>query len=160
MCIEIEKSVFDASETSFLGFIVKGSVLEMDSEKARGIVDCPRPLSRKEVQQLLGLWNLYRRFINNFSAIVSPISDLLRQDTKFEWREAQEAAFLKMRILFTSAKTPILGYYDPDTPALLETDASDFAIAGIFSQNFENRKVHLARFVSRKVSPAKINYDV
>jgi len=160
MCIEIDKCVFDASETAFLGFMVSGSGLRMDPEKAKALVDWPRPTSRKEVQQLLGLWNFYRRFIHNFSAIVSPITDLLRQDAKFEWGQAQEAAFLKVTIHFTSGKTPILRHYDPDRPALLETDASDFAIAGILSQKFEDGKLHPVRFVSRKINPAELNYDV
>jgi len=93
MCIEIDKCIFDASETSFLRFMVSGSGLRMYLEKARAIVDWPRPTSRTEVQQLLGLWNLYRRFIQNFSAIVSPITDLLQQDMMFDWGDAQEAAF-------------------------------------------------------------------
>jgi len=160
MCVEIDKCVFDASETTFLGFIVSGSGLKMDPEKARSNVNWPLPTSRKEVQQLLGLWNFYRRFIHNFSGLVSPITDLLRQDVNFEWGEAQEAAFLKVVILFTSGKTPITKHYDPDRPALLETDASDFAIAGILSQKFEDGRIHPVRFVSRKLSPAELNYDV
>jgi len=160
LCIEIDKCVFDASERAFLGFIVSGTGLKMDPEKAKAIVDWPRPMSRKEVQQLLGLWNFYRRFIHNFSAIVSPITDLLKQDFKVEWGEAQEAAFLKITILFVSGKTPILRHYDPDRPALLETDPSEFAIAGILSQKFEDGKVHPVRFISRKLSQAEMNYDV
>jgi len=160
MCVKIDKCVFDAQETTFLGFVVSGSGLQMDPEKARAIVDWPRPTSRKEVQQLLGLWNFYRRFIHNFSGLVSPITDLLRQDVTFHWEKAQEAAFLKVVVLFTSGKTPILKHYDPDRPALLETDASDFAIAGILSQKFEDGRIHPVRFVSRKLTPAELNYDV
>jgi hypothetical protein len=160
MCIKIEKCVFDFTETSFLEFVVSGSGLRMDSEKAKAIVEWPRPTSRKAVQQLLGLWNFYRRFIHNFSAIISPITDLLRQDIKFEWGEGQEAAFLKLTILFTSGKTPILRHYELERPALLETDASDFAIAGILSQKFEDGKLHPIQFVSRKLNPAELNYDV
>jgi hypothetical protein len=63
--------------------------------------------------------------------IVSPITDLLRQEVSFNWGEEQEAAFLKITEKFLSGKTPILRHYDPDRPALLETDAMDFAIAGI-----------------------------
>jgi len=75
----------------------------MDPDKAKAIVDWPRPTSQKDVQQLLGLWNFYGRFVPGFSAIISPISDLLSGDKKlFHWGEAQEAAFLKMAILFTS----------------------------------------------------------
>ena len=108
----------------------------------------------------MGLWNFYRRFIHNFSSTVSPITNLLRQDTKFEWGEAQEAAFLKITILFSSGKTPIFRHYDPDRPALLETDASDFAIVDILSQKFEDGKIHPVRLVSRKLNPAELNYDV
>ena len=160
MCIEKDKCVFDTSETAFLRFIVSGSRLQMDPEKARAIVDWPRPTSRMEVQQLFGLWNFYRRFIHNFSGLVSPITDLLRHDVNLHWGEAQAAAFLKVGILFTSGKTPILRHYDPDRPALLETDASDFAIAGIVSQKFEDGKIHPVRFVSRKLTPAELNFDV
>jgi len=132
----------------------------MDPDKAKAIVDWPRPISRKEVQEILSLWNFYRRCIHNFSAIVSPITDLLRPDVKFQWGEAQEAAFLKITILFISGKIPILRHYDPDRPALLETDASDFAITGILSQKFEDGKIYLVQFVSRKLTAAELNYDV
>ena len=72
----------------------------------------------------------------------------------------QEAAFSKITIRFTSGKTPILRHYDPDWPALVETDGSDFANAGILSQKFEDGKVHPVSFISRKLSPAELNYDV
>lgn len=87
-CIEIDEWVFDGSETAFLGFRVRGSVLRMDPDKAKAIIGWPRPTSRKEVQQLLGLWNFYGRFIHNFSAILSPITALLPQEVKFSWGEA------------------------------------------------------------------------
>ena len=160
MCIEIDECVFDASATLCLGFMVSGSGLRMDPEKARAIVEWLRPTSRKEVQQLSGLWNFYRLFIHNFSAVVSPITDSLRQDVKFGWGEAQDAAFLKIVIVLTSGKTPILKHYDPDGPPLLDTDASYFRIGGILLQKFEDGKVYPVLFVSRKLTPAELNYDV
>jgi len=139
--------------------MVSGTGIRMDPENATAITDWPRPTSREEVQQLLGLWNVYRRFIHNFSTIVSPIMDLLRGDREFQWGQLHEAAFLKIAILFASGKTPILRLYDQDRLALLQTDASDFAIAGILSQQFEDGKSHPVRFVSRKLNPAELNYD-
>ena len=47
LCIEIDKCVFNVSETSFLGFIVSGSGLGMDPDNAKAIIDWPRPKSRK-----------------------------------------------------------------------------------------------------------------
>jgi hypothetical protein len=85
---------------------------------------------------------------------------LFREDRQFEWGEAQQAAFLKIIILLNSGQTPILRHYDLHRPALLETDASDFVIAGILSQKFEHGKIHPVRFVSRKLNPGELNYDV
>jgi hypothetical protein len=96
------------------------------------------------------LVEFYRRFIHNFSAIVSPFTDLLRRDIMFNWGEAQETDCLKITILFTSGNTLILRHYDLDMPALLKTDEFNFAIAGILSQKFKEGKIHPVRFVSRK----------
>lgn len=68
--------------------------------------------------------------------------------------------FLKINILFTSGKTPILRHYHPNRPALVETDASDFAIAAILSQKFEDGKLHPVSCISRKRSQAELNHDV
>jgi hypothetical protein len=75
------------------------------------------------------------------------------------WK-AQEAASLKTVICFTSGKTPILRYYDLDRPALVETDASDFVIEAVLSQNFNVGKIHPIRFLSRKSNPTEFNYDI
>jgi hypothetical protein len=56
---------------------------------------------------------------------------LLCHVTKFYCGEAHASGLLKITIMFTSRKTPILRHYNLDRPALLETDASDFAITGI-----------------------------
>ena len=161
MCVEIEKCVFDAKEVRFLGFMVTGTGLRTDPSKAKAIVDWPRPTSVKEVQQLLGLWNFYQRFVPGYAAIVAPITDLLRGKTKeIHWKEAQEKAFLKITIILISGKTPFLRQYDPNRPALVETDTADFTIAGILSQKFEDGKLHPVSFSSRKLSQAELNYDV
>jgi len=41
MCIGIDKCIFDAKEVPFLGFMVSGSGLQMDSNTAKAIVDWP-----------------------------------------------------------------------------------------------------------------------
>jgi len=43
---------------------------------------------------------------------------------------------------------------------MLETDASDYAIGAVLSQGAENGKVYPCAFLSRKFSPAEMNYDI
>jgi len=52
----------------------------MDPEKIKSIVDQPQPMSQKEVQQILGLWNFDKRFIPSYTAIVAAITGLLREE--------------------------------------------------------------------------------
>ena len=54
--------------------------------------------------------------------------------------------FLKITIIVTSGKTPILRHYNVERPALLETDASNFPIAGILSQRVKGGKLHPVSF--------------
>jgi hypothetical protein len=148
MCIEIDKCIFDAKAALFLGLMFSRSGLRMNSDKARSIVVRPRPTNKHKVPQLLGFWKILCRFIPGSAATVSPMKDLLRgQDTVISWNEAQDAAFLKITIWFTLGKTPILRHYDPNRPALLETNASDSAIAGILSHKFEDGKICLITFI-------------
>jgi hypothetical protein len=106
--VKIDNCIFDAQDVPFLGFLVSSSGLRMDSENDKAIVDGPRPTNVKEVKQLLEFWNLYRRFVPGYAAIVAPITDVLRGKAKdIKWAESQEAAFLKITILFMSGKIPI-----------------------------------------------------
>lgn len=50
--------------------------------------------------------------------------------------------------------------FDPKLPCFLETDASDFAIAGVLSQPDSESKLHPVTFFSRKLLPSEVNYDV
>lgn len=87
--------------------------------------------------------NFYCTVVPGYAAIVALITDLLRGKSKdIMWGNAQETAFLMITICLTLGKTPILGHYDPYRPVLVETDASDLAIAGILSQQFEDLKLH------------------
>ena len=57
---------------------------------------------------------------------------------------------------FTTA--PVLRHFDPEEPAIVETDASDFALGGILSQKHEGR-LHPIASHSQKFTEAEINYD-
>ncbi|KAJ1044168.1 hypothetical protein NDA10_005274 [Ustilago hordei] len=58
---------------------------------------------------------------------------------------------------FTSAG--VLQHFDYHLPTRLETDASDFAIAGVLKQEHEGRW-HPVAFYSRKMSSAEKNYEI
>ena len=63
-----------------------------------------------------------------------------------------------MQLVTAFTTAPVLRHFDPDIPAIVETDASDFALEGILSQHHEGR-LHLIAYHSRKFTEAEINYD-
>jgi len=70
----------------------------------------------------LGLVGYYKRFILNFSKIVKPLTNSLKNDTRFEWTSAQEESIeiLKQKL----CKEPILQYPDFSKSFILTIDAS------------------------------------
>lgn len=66
---------------------------------------------------------------------------------------------MKIRILLNSSKTPLLQHYDSIGRALVEMDASEFAIAQVFPQKTDG-KLYPVRSISRKLSPAEFSYKI
>ena len=66
--------------------------------------------------------------------------------------------FDTLKSTFTSA--PILIHADPSKPFILETDASDYALGAILSQNDATGELHPVAFHSRKFTAAEINYEI
>ena len=117
MFVEIAKCIFVAKHIPFAGILVSGSGLKIDPDKVKASMDSPSPMNRKEVQQLLGLWNFSRRLLRSWRRIVSPLPDLLRGEKKSPSRGDQGAVFLKLAVLFILGKTTIQRHYNPERPA-------------------------------------------
>ena len=74
-----------------VGFL--GHVIAADPSKVQSVTEWLAPTLVGEIHSFLGLAGYYRRFIENFSKIVKPMTELLKKDTKFKWTEDCEASF-------------------------------------------------------------------
>lgn len=72
-----DKSQFGASEIGFLGYIISSVGISMASDRISTIQDWPTSTSIRDVQVLLHLTNIYRRFIRIYAKVTAPIFDLL-----------------------------------------------------------------------------------
>ena len=153
-----EKCEFDRESVEYLGYVLSPAGLHMAADKVQVIQDWPEPRKVKDVQSFLGFANFYRRFIYNYSDIVVPLTRLTRKNIPFVFGDAQRAAFRLLKEAFTSA--PILTHLIPDRPIIVETDASDYALAAILSIQLESGEIHPVAFHSRSFNPTELNYDV
>ncbi|MBW0513146.1 hypothetical protein O181_052861 [Austropuccinia psidii MF-1] len=65
--------------------------------------------------------------------------------------------FQILKKAFTTA--PILSYFNPSLPTIVETEASDYALGAVLSQLNDSGK-HPIAFDSRKLLPAELNFRI
>ena len=75
----------------------------MDPSKVQDVLDWEAPTAVSEILSFLGLARYYRRFIEGFSKIAKPMTELLKKDKKFEWTEDCEQSFNELKTRLTSA---------------------------------------------------------
>src|SRR3954465_5513566 len=103
MYAKFSKCEFWLNEVGFLGHIVSGDGVAVDPAKVSSVTEWESPKSVKEVRSFLGLAGYYRRFIDNFSKVAKPMTELLKKHKKFAWSEGCELSFqeLKKRLVTT-----------------------------------------------------------
>ena len=132
----------------------------MSEKKVESILNWKPPRSVKDLQILIAFANFYHRFIKSFSKVCKPITDTLRTKGDKQlwfWGPEQDKAFEGLKRRFPSA--PILEHFYPDQKKVVETDASDFALACILSQ-YLGKRLDPVAFHSRKINDAERNYKI
>jgi len=158
LAVSPEKCVWKVQEVDFLGYIIGRNGIRMSEEKVEAILSCKTLESLTETQSFLGFANFYRQFIQDYSRVARPLTELTKQDREWNWNEEADAAFSELKRRFTTAL--ILAHFDPAKEVIIESDASDFAIGAMLSQRDEERCLHQVAFDSRKFQPAEINYEI
>jgi hypothetical protein len=80
-------------QVAFLGHIISKGGISVDPSKVQDMLSWKVPTSVGDIQSFLGLAGYYRRFIEGFSKISKPMTELLEKDKKFKWTPAYEASF-------------------------------------------------------------------
>ena len=119
---KLSKCEFWLEEVQFLGHVISTQGITVDPTKIETMVKWERPQTVTEVWSFLGLAGYYRRFVEGFSKLVSPLTQLTRKDQPFLWTDECEACFEDMKRRLTTALVLAI----PDTTKMFEVycDAS------------------------------------
>ena len=93
---KLSKCAFFQKEIHYLGHIISGEGISVDPEKVNTIREWPIPKNAHEVCSFMGLAGYYRRFVEGFSKIAKPITNLQRKGVKYDWTEECDKAFLSL----------------------------------------------------------------
>ena len=74
--VNFSKCEFWLTEVKFLGHIMSATGVSIDSEKVEAVMSWERPKSVFEIRSFLGLAGYYRRFIEDFSRLATPMTRL------------------------------------------------------------------------------------
>ena len=110
------------------------------------------------MQKFLGLTNYYRRFIKDFTRLAALLHVLVRKEQKWKWEGKQEEAFERLKVVFTTE--PVLAIPDIDREMKVEADALDYAIGGVLSTKYEDRKWRPVAFISKLLNTMEQTYKI
>ncbi|GFN81979.1 Pol polyprotein [Plakobranchus ocellatus] len=153
------KTIVGCEHINFLGHIVGKGQLKPDENKTEKIRNLRVPTTKKEVRSVLGLLNYYRRFVHNFSAIAQLLTELTKKSrpNKIVWTPECQESWDAIEKCLTSE--PILKVPDPSKPFVVQTDASNKAIAGTLLQQHEGT-LHPCFYASRTLKDRERNYAI
>jgi hypothetical protein len=129
---KFSKCEFWMERVAFLGHVLSAEGIAVDPSKVESVTKWEQALNVTDVRSVLGMAGYYRRFIENFSKITKPMTELLKNNTKFEWSEACEKSFQELKKRLTTA--PVLTLPDIKKDFVVYCDASKQGLGCILMQ--------------------------
>ena len=115
LTLQPSKIHFGPKEVQYVGHVLSADgILRTGEDRIKAIIDLKTPTTIKELRSVLGTVDFVRKFIGNLAPIIKPLVALTRksvanlQTLRNHWRRGQDAAFIKVKELLTSA--PVLRF--------------------------------------------------
>ena len=152
--IQVDICNFMKKETEFLGHILTKDGLKPNPNKIKVIENLEIPKkTQRQIKSFLGITGYYRKFVRDYAKIAQPITKYLKKDQKINLHDPNYIeAFEKLKTLIVSH--PILRYPNFEKQFTLTTDASNYAIGAVLSQ-----EGHPVFYASRTLNNHDRNYS-
>ena len=117
-----DKFHFAKDEVDYCGYHLSTEGFTPESSKVNAIIKFKTPSNLTELKSFLGLVNHLGQFSQDISKLAQPLRDLLKKHNEWCWSEIHNKAFEAVKGALSNP--PILAYFDPELPIVLETDAA------------------------------------
>ncbi|KAA0037242.1 pol protein [Cucumis melo var. makuwa] len=104
----------------------------VDPAKIEAVTSWPRPSTVSKIRSFLGLAGYYWRFVEDFSRIASPLTQLTRKGTPFVWSPSCESSFQELKQKLVSAAVLIVS--DGSRSFVIYSDASKKGLSCVLMQ--------------------------
>jgi len=127
-----EKYFMMFTERIVLGHHISRNGIRVDISKVEAISKLSIPTCQQDVKSFIGFTGYYRRFIENFTKIASPLFKILMKDCEFNWNYDFQKAFDSLKEKISEA--PILRGPNWKLPFHISNDASDTTLGVVLGQ--------------------------
>jgi hypothetical protein len=79
------KCEFMSPKLDFVGFVISAKGISPQESKLKVVWEWPSPTSVNDVRIFLGMCGFYQRFVQNYSSLVAPLTDLLKKTVEWHW---------------------------------------------------------------------------
>ena len=148
---KFSKCQFWLDRVAFLGHVVSAEGISVDPQKIEAVVDWKPPTNVTEVRSFLGLASYYRKFVEGFSKIATPLTKLTRKEEKFIWSEACQNSFDELKQRLTTA--PVLTLPSGNEGFTVYCDASKQGLGCVLMQHDR-----VIAYASRQLKKHEVNY--
>lgn len=151
--IQVDKCKFFSKETEYLGHVLTNEGIKPNNKKIEIIKNLNIPKTKKEIKSFIGLTGYYRKFIKDYAKVVQPMTFCLKKTSIIDIHNSKYVdAFNKLKLLIT--EHPVLQYPNFNKKFVLTTDASQYALGAVLSQ-----EGHPISFASRTLNEHEIRYS-
>jgi hypothetical protein len=157
LTVKLQKCKFAKRRLLFLGYLVSNEGILPNPQKIEVIKALQPPNNIKGLRRFLGMTGYYRRFIEGYANIASPLTRLLKKNCLYSWNSDCQKSFEELKNKLISA--PILQYPNFNIPFILKTDASKIALGAALCQE-ENRKRYVIAYWSKTLLESEKKYTV
>lgn len=130
-----------------------------DTSKVDKIKNWPPLTTPKEARAFMGLCGTVRIWIQNYSTLARPITELWRKNVEFEWDLRRQESFQALKDLVSAAPALAPINYTSDRPVILAVDSSWMAVGIILLQIDEEGKRRPARYGSLPFNDREQRYS-
>ncbi|KAL0543848.1 hypothetical protein IC582_018953 [Cucumis melo] len=148
---KFSKCEFWLKQVFFLGHVVSKAGVSLDPAKIEAVTSWPRPSTVSEVRSFLGLAGYYRRFVENFFRIATPLTQLTRKGAPFFWSKTCKDSFQNLKQKLVTAL--VLTIPDGSGSFMIYRDASKKGLGCVLMQQGK-----VVAYASRQLKSHEENY--
>ena len=130
---KFSKCEFWLEHVVFLGHVVSSAGIMVDPAKVEAVKQLSQPKTVTEIRSFLGLVGYYRKFVEGFSKLAMPLTQLTRKGHKFIWSETCEKSFQELKTRLTTA--PVLTIPQGEDGFSIYCDASKQGLGAVLMQH-------------------------